>query len=88
MKGKRGCLDFLIHVHSNTVPCVRSTHVCLCRCANPYDPNVSILQVAGTPKNRYQRRFVVKAFQFMDQKTNQYLNEEVSGGIMGLNGQS
>ncbi|XP_030267259.1 zona pellucida sperm-binding protein 4-like [Sparus aurata] len=46
-------------------------------CANPYDPNVSILQVAGTPKNRYQRRFVVKAFQFMDQKTNQYLNEEI-----------
>ncbi|XP_073340154.1 zona pellucida sperm-binding protein 4-like [Pagrus major] len=46
-------------------------------CANPYDPNVSILQVTGSPKNRHQRRFVVKAFQFMDQKTNQYLNEEI-----------
>ncbi|XP_040909769.1 zona pellucida sperm-binding protein 4-like isoform X1 [Toxotes jaculatrix] len=46
-------------------------------CANPYDPNVSILKVSDLPKNRYQRRFVVKAFQFMDQKTNKYLDEEI-----------
>ncbi|XP_071356625.1 zona pellucida sperm-binding protein 4-like [Trachinotus anak] len=46
-------------------------------CANPYDPNVSILKVSDLPKNRHQRRFVVNAFQFMDQKTNKYLNEEI-----------
>ncbi|XP_068189786.1 zona pellucida sperm-binding protein 4-like [Antennarius striatus] len=46
-------------------------------CANPYDPNVSILQVSDLPTNRHQRRFVVKAFQFMDQKTNKYLDEEI-----------
>ncbi|XP_035848923.1 zona pellucida sperm-binding protein 4-like isoform X1 [Sander lucioperca] len=46
-------------------------------CANPHDPTVSILKVSDLPKNRYQRRFVVQAFQFMDQKTNQYLDEEI-----------
>uniref|UniRef100_UPI0037E8596C zona pellucida sperm-binding protein 4-like n=1 Tax=Semicossyphus pulcher TaxID=241346 RepID=UPI0037E8596C len=46
-------------------------------CANPHDPNVSILKVSDLPRNRYQRRFVVKAFQFMDQKTNKYLDEEI-----------
>ncbi|XP_034560250.1 zona pellucida sperm-binding protein 4-like isoform X2 [Notolabrus celidotus] len=46
-------------------------------CANPYDPNVSILKVSNLPTNRYQRRFVVTAFQFMDQKTNKYLDEEI-----------
>ncbi|KAM9340223.1 zona pellucida sperm-binding protein 4 [Symphorus nematophorus] len=46
-------------------------------CANPYDKGVSILQVSDLPKNRHQRRFVVKAFQFMDQKTNKYLNEDI-----------
>ncbi|XP_028454061.1 zona pellucida sperm-binding protein 4-like [Perca flavescens] len=46
-------------------------------CANPHDPTVSILKVSGLPQNRYQRRFVVQAFQFMDQKTNQYLDEEI-----------
>ncbi|XP_070778257.1 zona pellucida sperm-binding protein 4-like [Enoplosus armatus] len=46
-------------------------------CANPYDSSVSILKVSDLPKNRYQRRFVVKAFQFMDQKTNKYLDEEI-----------
>ncbi|KAM6974351.1 zona pellucida sperm-binding protein 4-like [Tautogolabrus adspersus] len=46
-------------------------------CANPYDPNVSILKVSDLPKNRHQRRFVVNAFQFMDQKTNKYLEEEI-----------
>ncbi|XP_041811889.1 zona pellucida sperm-binding protein 4-like [Chelmon rostratus] len=46
-------------------------------CANPNDQNVSILQVSDLPKNRYQRRFTVKAFQFMDQKTNKYLDEEI-----------
>ncbi|KAG8005297.1 Zona pellucida sperm-binding protein 4 [Nibea albiflora] len=45
-------------------------------CRNPYEPNVSILQVSGLPKNRHQRRFMVTAFQFMDQTTNKYLNEE------------
>ncbi|XP_041665847.1 zona pellucida sperm-binding protein 4-like [Cheilinus undulatus] len=46
-------------------------------CANPYDTSVSILKVNNLPKNRHQRRFVVKAFQFMDQKTNKYLDEEI-----------
>ncbi|CAJ1083395.1 zona pellucida sperm-binding protein 4-like isoform X2 [Xyrichtys novacula] len=46
-------------------------------CANPHDPSVSILKVSDLPKNRHQRRFVVKAFQFMDQKTNKYLDEEI-----------
>uniref|UniRef100_A0A8P4G1V6 Zona pellucida sperm-binding protein 4-like n=1 Tax=Dicentrarchus labrax TaxID=13489 RepID=A0A8P4G1V6_DICLA len=46
-------------------------------CRNPYDPNVSILQISDLPKNRFVRRFVVKAFQFMDQTTNQYLDEEI-----------
>nr|XP_019957494.1 PREDICTED: zona pellucida sperm-binding protein 4-like [Paralichthys olivaceus] len=46
-------------------------------CANPYDTNVSILKVSDLPKNRNQRRFMVTAFQFMDQKTNKYLDEEI-----------
>ncbi|TKS88265.1 Zona pellucida sperm-binding protein 4 [Collichthys lucidus] len=46
-------------------------------CRNPYDPNVSILQVSGFPKNRHQRRFMVTAFQFMEQTTNKYLDEEI-----------
>ncbi|XP_068603635.1 zona pellucida sperm-binding protein 1-like [Brachionichthys hirsutus] len=46
-------------------------------CANPYDPNVFVLQVSDFPINRHRRRFVVKAFQFMDQKTNKYLDEEI-----------
>ncbi|KAK1880463.1 Zona pellucida sperm-binding protein 1 [Dissostichus eleginoides] len=44
---------------------------------NPYDPNVAILKVSDLPTNRHQRRFMVQAFQFMDQTTNQYLNEEI-----------
>ncbi|XP_033493670.1 zona pellucida sperm-binding protein 4-like [Epinephelus lanceolatus] len=46
-------------------------------CANPYDKDVSILKIAGNPKNRHHRRFSVSAFQFMEQKTNKYLNEEI-----------
>ncbi|KAK2830465.1 hypothetical protein Q5P01_018396 [Channa striata] len=46
-------------------------------CANPNDPNVSVLKITGLPQNRHQRRFVVTAFQFMDQKTNNYLDEEI-----------
>ncbi|MEQ2195198.1 hypothetical protein XENOCAPTIV_008953 [Xenoophorus captivus] len=46
-------------------------------CANPNDPTVSILEVNDLPQNRHQRRFSVKAFQFMDQRTNLYLNEEI-----------
>ncbi|XP_042291997.1 zona pellucida sperm-binding protein 4-like [Thunnus maccoyii] len=46
-------------------------------CANPYDPNVSVLVVSDLPKNRHHRRFMVRAFQFMDQKTNKYLDEEI-----------
>ncbi|XP_063755587.1 zona pellucida sperm-binding protein 4-like [Eleginops maclovinus] len=46
-------------------------------CTNPYDTNVSILKVSDLPKNRYQRRFMVQAFQFMDQVTNKYLDEEI-----------
>ncbi|XP_061787315.1 zona pellucida sperm-binding protein 4-like [Nerophis lumbriciformis] len=46
-------------------------------CANPYDPNVSILQVSDLPRNRHQRRFVVNAFQFMDVTTKKYFDEEI-----------
>nr|XP_054601110.1 zona pellucida sperm-binding protein 4 isoform X2 [Nothobranchius furzeri] len=46
-------------------------------CANPNDPTVSILKVNGSPNNLHQRRFTVEAFQFMDQKTNMFLNEEI-----------
>ncbi|XP_077446249.1 zona pellucida sperm-binding protein 1-like [Stigmatopora argus] len=46
-------------------------------CANPNDPNVSILQMADLPQNRHQRHFEVKAFQFMDVKTKLYLNEQI-----------
>ncbi|MEQ2271812.1 hypothetical protein XENORESO_009678 [Xenotaenia resolanae] len=46
-------------------------------CANPNDPTVSILEVNDLPQNRHQRRFSVKAFHFMDQRTNLYLNEEI-----------
>ncbi|KAM4631490.1 zona pellucida sperm-binding protein 4-like [Polymixia lowei] len=46
-------------------------------CANPNDPNVSILKVSDLPQNRHQRRLEIKAFQFMDQKSNKYLDEEI-----------
>ncbi|XP_064835208.1 zona pellucida sperm-binding protein 4-like [Oncorhynchus masou masou] len=46
-------------------------------CANPQDPNVSILKFSNLPQNRHQRRFMVQAFQFMDQQTNKYLDEEI-----------
>ncbi|XP_034748666.1 zona pellucida sperm-binding protein 4-like [Etheostoma cragini] len=46
-------------------------------CANPYDPTSAVLKVIDLPKNRHQRRFLVQAFQFMDQKTNKYLDEEI-----------
>ncbi|XP_069032576.1 zona pellucida sperm-binding protein 4-like [Embiotoca jacksoni] len=46
-------------------------------CANPHDPHVSILKVSDLPQNSHQIRFVVKAFQFMDQMTNTYLDEEI-----------
>ncbi|XP_021178675.2 zona pellucida sperm-binding protein 1 isoform X1 [Fundulus heteroclitus] len=46
-------------------------------CANPNDPTVSILKVSDSPQNRHLRRFRVEAFQFMDQRTNLYLNEEI-----------
>ncbi|XP_047461591.1 zona pellucida sperm-binding protein 4-like [Mugil cephalus] len=46
-------------------------------CANPNDANVSVLKVSDIPKNHNQRHFVVDAFQFMGQKTNKYLNEEI-----------
>ncbi|XP_030002878.1 zona pellucida sperm-binding protein 4-like [Sphaeramia orbicularis] len=46
-------------------------------CTNPHDPDVSILPVNDSPNNQYIRRFKVKTFQFMDTKTNKYLNEEI-----------
>ncbi|XP_038586841.1 zona pellucida sperm-binding protein 4-like, partial [Micropterus salmoides] len=45
-------------------------------CPNLYAPNVSLLKIIDC-KNRHQRRFVVEAFQFMVQKTNKYLDEEI-----------
>ncbi|XP_062265904.1 zona pellucida sperm-binding protein 4-like [Platichthys flesus] len=47
------------------------------KCANPFDPNSSILQVSDAVKSRYTKRLVVTAFQFMDQTTNKYLDEEI-----------
>ncbi|XP_026204791.1 zona pellucida sperm-binding protein 4-like [Anabas testudineus] len=46
-------------------------------CANPNAPNVAVLKASGIPQNPNQRRFVVTAFQFMDQRTNRYLDEEI-----------
>ncbi|XP_076865889.1 zona pellucida sperm-binding protein 1 [Brachyhypopomus gauderio] len=47
-------------------------------CPNPLDSeSASILYTADLPQNRHKRRFEVKAFQFMDQSTNKYLNEEI-----------
>lgn len=54
------------------------TSIYLCRCANPYDPNVSTLKASDFPQSGNKRRFMVTAFQFMNHKTNQYLDEEVS----------
>lgn len=49
------------------------------RCPNPLDSgNTSILYMKDLPQNRHQRRFEIKAFQFMDLSTNKYLNEEVT----------
>lgn len=52
------------------------------RCTNPYDPYVYIIVSA----NRHQQRLAILAFQFMEQKTNIYLQEDVSiqQSIMGL----
>lgn len=60
---------------------------CVCRCVNPHDPNVFVLHMSDST-NRHQRRFMIKAFVFMEQKTNKYLDEEVSiqEAIVGLNG--
>ncbi|KAF3833979.1 hypothetical protein F7725_025183 [Dissostichus mawsoni] len=38
---------------------------------------VKALNLNDLPTNRHQWRFMVQAFQFMDQTTNQYLNEEL-----------
>ncbi|KAJ7985834.1 hypothetical protein DPEC_G00344590 [Dallia pectoralis] len=46
-------------------------------CANPLDPNVSILKFHNLRQNRHRRRFMVQAFQFMDQHSNKYLTEEI-----------
>ncbi|XP_072530516.1 uncharacterized protein [Salminus brasiliensis] len=47
-------------------------------CPNPLDSdNIAILHMADLPQNRHQRRFEVNAFQFMDQSTNKYLDEEI-----------
>lgn len=55
-------------IHSDIVCCLSL------RCANPYDPYVYIVVSA----KRHQRRLAILAFQFMEQKTNMYLQEEVS----------
>ncbi|XP_059366077.1 zona pellucida sperm-binding protein 4-like isoform X2 [Carassius carassius] len=47
-------------------------------CPNPLDSGTtSILYMKHLPQNRHQRRFEVKAFQFMDLSTRKYLNEEI-----------
>ncbi|KAK1785479.1 hypothetical protein P4O66_018845, partial [Electrophorus voltai] len=46
-------------------------------CPNLLDSeNTSVLYMADLPQNRHKRRFEVRAFQFMKQSTNKYLNEE------------
>ncbi|KAG5264872.1 hypothetical protein AALO_G00258980 [Alosa alosa] len=40
-------------------------------------PSTAILHMGNLPQNRHRRRFMVKAFQFMDQTTNKFLNEEI-----------
>lgn len=54
------------------------------RCTNPYDPYVYIYLTV----QRHQRRIAIVVFQFMEQKTNLYLKEDVSilECTMGLNG--
>uniref|UniRef100_A0A8C1LG84 Zona pellucida sperm-binding protein 4-like n=1 Tax=Cyprinus carpio TaxID=7962 RepID=A0A8C1LG84_CYPCA len=48
-------------------------------CPNPLDSgSTSILYMKHLPQNRHQRRFEIKAFQFMDLSTRKYLNEEVT----------
>ncbi|XP_052389934.1 zona pellucida sperm-binding protein 4 isoform X2 [Carassius gibelio] len=47
-------------------------------CPNPLDSGTtSILYMKHLPQNRHQRRFEIKAFQFMDLSTRKYLNEEI-----------
>ncbi|KAM9824513.1 zona pellucida sperm-binding protein 4-like [Neosynchiropus ocellatus] len=46
-------------------------------CTNPNDKMVTIIPVGDTELNRHQRRFVITAFQFMEQSTNKYLDEEI-----------
>ncbi|XP_043073402.1 zona pellucida sperm-binding protein 1-like [Puntigrus tetrazona] len=47
-------------------------------CPNPLDPgSTSILYMKHLPQNQHQRRFEIKAFQFMDLSTRKYLNEEI-----------
>ncbi|KAJ0055048.1 hypothetical protein NL108_008996 [Boleophthalmus pectinirostris] len=46
-------------------------------CANPYDPHTFVLLNSDFGAAGNERRFVVKAFQFMEQNTNQYLDEEI-----------
>uniref|UniRef100_A0A673I5R9 Zona pellucida sperm-binding protein 1-like n=1 Tax=Sinocyclocheilus rhinocerous TaxID=307959 RepID=A0A673I5R9_9TELE len=47
-------------------------------CPNPLDSgSTSILYMKHLPQNRHQRRFEIKAFQFMDLSTRKYLNEEI-----------
>ncbi|XP_059899576.1 zona pellucida sperm-binding protein 4-like [Gadus macrocephalus] len=45
-------------------------------CANPNDPGISILSTRGHGSSK-QKRFLVKAFQFMNVQTNTYLQEEI-----------
>uniref|UniRef100_A0A6Q2Y5A0 ZP domain-containing protein n=1 Tax=Esox lucius TaxID=8010 RepID=A0A6Q2Y5A0_ESOLU len=46
-------------------------------CPNSLDPNISILKFHNLRQNRHRRRFMVQAFQFMDQRSNKYLTEEI-----------
>ncbi|XP_051729480.1 zona pellucida sperm-binding protein 4-like [Ctenopharyngodon idella] len=47
-------------------------------CPNPLDSgNTSTLYVKHLPQNQHQRRFEIKAFQFMDLSSKKYLNEEI-----------
>lgn len=46
-------------------------------CANPHDPHTFVLLNSNSAQDRHERRFVVKAFQFMAQTANKYLDEEI-----------
>ncbi|CAL9691586.1 unnamed protein product [Knipowitschia caucasica] len=46
-------------------------------CANPFDPQSSVIKNIAYNGPTHERRFEVDVFQFMEQNTNKYLDEEI-----------